>query len=67
MNKSKIIIITNTCKYFDADVEGHCIRTSIYNAPFCFCPVTIKFNEDTNENNVPCDMAGYEPKEDSSL
>jgi len=47
----------NDCKYFDETVDGHCTRISIYNSGQT-CPCMIEYN-DENENNVPCDLAGY--------
>ncbi len=41
----------NTCKnYF----RGLCCKLQ------CLCPSTVRY-DNNNENNVPCDLAGYTP------
>lgn len=47
----------NDYKYFDKTVDGHCTRISIYNSEQT-CPCMVEYNNE-NENNVPCDLAGY--------
>lgn len=49
----------NDCKYFNKE-EGTCVKTAMYGET---CPSMIEYNA-ANENNVPCDMAGYISKED---
>ena len=47
---------TNTCKHYDKKYHlcTKCMET---------CPAIVKYNDD-NENNVPCDMASYEPNQE---
>jgi len=50
----------NTCKHRQ---NGVCTRVAL-----CFesCPANVRYNED-NENNLPCDMAGYEPMKEEKV
>ena len=41
----------NTCKYYS---KGFCYKLSWP------CPSTVRYDKN-NDNNVPCDLAGYTP------